>query len=78
MDQVKQGSKTLLDLFQASLAKKCWPNKGLYTRMPGPSTNDPSYATSSSEIDASHYLCIDEKSSVPYQNDSSYQNRQTK
>ena len=75
MDQVKKGSRTLLDLFQASLAKKCWPNKGLDSPTPGSSTNDPSYATSSSEMDASHFLRIDEKSSVLYQNDSSDQNK---
>ena len=65
MDQVKQGSKTLLNLFQKSLAKNVWPNKGLDSPTLGPSTNDPSYATSSSEMDASHYLRIEEKSSVP-------------
>ena len=64
MDQVKEGSKTIiLDLFQASLAKKCRPNKGLDFPTPGPSTNDQNYATSSSEIGKSHYLCSDEKSS---------------
>ena len=45
MDQVKQGSKTLLDLFQASSTKKCRPNKGLDSPTPGLSTNDPRYAT---------------------------------
>ena len=70
MDKIKQGSKTLLDPFEASLAKKCWPNKGLHSPTPGPSTNDPSYATSSFEMDASCYLRNDEKSSVPYPNDS--------
>ena len=33
-----------------SFAKRCKPNKGLDSLAPGPSTNDPSYATSSSEI----------------------------
>ena len=59
MDQVKQDSylKTLLDLFQASSAKKYRPNKGLDSSMPGPS-----YAASYSEIGKSHYLCTDKKS----------------
>ena len=61
MNQVKQGSKTIiLDLFQALSAKKCRPNKGLDSPMPRPSTNDPNYATSSSEIGELHYLCGDE------------------
>ena len=45
MDQIKQGSKTSLDLFQVSLAKKYWPNKGLDSPTSGPSTNDTSYAS---------------------------------
>ena len=62
MDQVKRDSKTIiLDLFQASSAKKCRPNKGLDSPTPRPSTNDPNYATSSSKIGESHYLCSDEK-----------------
>ena len=62
MDRVKEGSKTIiLGLFQASSAKKCRPNKGLDSPTPGPSTNDPNYAISSSEIGKSHYLCSDEK-----------------
>ena len=64
MDQVKEGCKTtILDLFQASSAKKCRPNKGLDSPTPGPNTNAPNYATSSSEIGESHYLCNDKKSS---------------
>ena len=59
MDQVKKGSKTLLDFFQASLAKKYKSNKGLDSPTSGPSTNDPSYATSSSKIDESHYFHSD-------------------
>ena len=66
MDQVNQGSKTILDLFQASLAKKCRPNKGLDSPTPGSSTNDMNYATSSSKIDESHYLCRDKKSLDKY------------
>ena len=31
-------------------AKRCKPNKGLDSPAPGPSTNDPIYATSSPEI----------------------------
>ena len=62
MDQVKEGSKTIIFyLFQASSAKKCGPNKELDPPTPGPSLNDPNYATSSSEIGESHYLCSDEK-----------------
>ena len=38
-------------------------NKGLNPPLLGPSTNDPSYATSSSEIGESHHLCCEEKSS---------------
>ena len=64
MNQVKEGSKTIiLDLFQASSAKKCRPNKGLDSPTPGPRTNDPNYATLPSEICELHYLCSDEKSS---------------
>ena len=62
MDQVKKGAKTLLDLFQASPAKTCRPNKGLDSSMPRPSINDPNYVTTSSEIGESHYICSDEKS----------------
>ena len=62
MDQVKKGSKTLLDFFQASSAKKCKSFKGLDSPTPRPSTNDRSKATSSSKIRESHYLCSDEKS----------------
>ena len=63
MDQVKESSKTIiLGPFQASSTKKCRPNNGLDSSTPGPSTNDPNYATSSSEIGESHYLCSDEKS----------------
>ena len=61
MDQVKQGSKTLLDFFEASFAKKCKPNKGLDSLTLGSSTNDLSYATLSSEIGKLHYLHSDEK-----------------
>ena len=50
MDHMKQAFKTLLDFFQASSAEKCEPNKGLNSPKPGQSKNDPSYATSSSEI----------------------------
>ena len=67
MHQVKKGSKTLLDFFffQASLAKKCKSNKALDSPTPGPSLNDLSYATLSSEIGELHYdySCSDEKSS---------------
>ena len=56
MDQVKQASKTLLDFFQVSSAKKHLSNKGLDFPMPRPSTNDPRYDTSSSKICESHYL----------------------
>ena len=62
MMEVKQGSKTLLDLFQASSAKKCrHKKKRLDSPTPMPSTIDPSYATSSSKIAESHYLCNDKK-----------------
>ena len=65
MDQVKMGSKTLLDFFQASLAKKCKSNNALDSPTPRLSTNNPSYATLSSEIGEMHYdyFCSDEKSS---------------
>ena len=43
-----------------SFAKRCKPNKGLDYPAPGPSTNDPSYATSSSKIGEYHYLHSDE------------------
>ena len=47
MDQVKRGSKTLFNFFfQESLAEHCKSNKGLDSPTPGPSTNNPSYATS--------------------------------
>ena len=63
MDQVKQGSKTLLDLFQVSSAKNCRPNKGLDSPTPMPSTNDLSYATSSSKKRRIALFRSDEKSS---------------
>ena len=62
MDQFKQGSKTILDLSQVSLAEKCRPNKGLESPLPGPSINHLSYATLSSKIGESHYLRSDENS----------------
>ena len=63
MDQVKEGSKTIiLDLFQASSAKRCRSDKGLDSPTSGPSTNDPNYATSSSKIGEKHCLYSDEKS----------------
>ena len=62
MDQVKKGSKTLLDFFfQPSSAKK--KSKGLDSPMPGPSTKDLNYATPSFKIGKSPYLRCDEKSS---------------
>ena len=60
MDQVKKGPKTF---FQASSTEICKSNKELDSPTPGPSTNNPSYAKSFSEIGESHYLCSDEKSS---------------
>ena len=63
MDHVKHAFKTLLDFFQAYSAEKFKPNKGLNSPMPGKGTNDPSCATSSSEISESLYLCSDGKSS---------------
>ena len=76
MDQVKQGSKTLLDLFQASSTKKCRPNKGLDSPTPGPRTNDQSYATLSSKIGKSHYSAATKNcwTIVPCQNHLSDQN----
>ena len=63
MDQVKKGSRTLLHFFfyQAYLVKKCKSNKGLDSPTIWSITNDPNYATLSSEIRESHYMCIDEK-----------------
>ena len=62
MDEFKKGSKTLLDFFfKAYSVKKCKSNKGLDSPTIGPSTNNPSCATSSSEISESYYLCSDEK-----------------
>ena len=63
MDQVKKGSKTLLDFFQAYSTEMCKSNKELDSPTLGPSKYNPSYATSFSEICESHYLCSDEKSS---------------
>ena len=64
MDQVKKGSKTLLDFFfQVCSAKICKSNKGLVSPTPGSVTNDPSWATSSFKTGKSHYLHSDEKSS---------------
>ena len=60
MDQVKKCSKTLFDFFQASSAEEYKSNKGLDFSTPAPRTNDPSYATSSSEIGELHYLHNDE------------------
>ena len=64
MDQVKKGSKTLLELdfFLVYSTEICKSNKELDSPTPGPSTNSLSYATSFSEIAESHYLCSDEKS----------------
>ena len=39
MDQVKNGSKTLLDFFQASSTEICKSNKELDSPTPAPSTN---------------------------------------
>ena len=78
MDQVKEGSKTIIvELFQVSLAKKCRPNKGLGSPMPRPSTNDPNYATSSSEI-VNHIISAvtkNHRTTDPYQNDTSRQKK---
>ena len=63
MDQVKKGSKTLLDFFQASLAKKYKSDKGLDYFTPAPSTDDLKYATSSSKVGERYYFRSDEKSS---------------
>ena len=41
---------SILDFFQVSSAKRFKPIKGLDSPAPRPSTNDPRYATSSSEI----------------------------
>ena len=62
MDQVKQGSKTLLDLFQVSSAQKSRLNKELDSPTPGPSTNDPRYATLSSKKWRIALFCSNEKS----------------
>ena len=76
MNQVKEGSKTIiLGLFQASLAKKCTPNKGLDFPTPGPSTNDPNYVTLSSEIGE---VTKNLRTTVPYQNDSSDKKKKKK
>ena len=64
MDQVKKGSKTLLDFFQASLTKKCKSNEKLDSPTLVPITNNLSYATLSSKIGESHYLFSDEKSHI--------------
>ena len=40
----------LFFFFQASSVERCKPNKGLDSPAHGPSTNDASYATPSSEI----------------------------
>ena len=74
MDQIKKGSKTLLYIFfQASSAEECKSNKGLDSPTPGPSMDDPSYATLSSKISESQYICSEEnrQTTVPHQNDSS-------
>ena len=75
MDQVKQGSKTILDLFQAYSAKKCRPNKGLDSLTPWSSTNDPSHATSSSESANRIISAVtkNRQTTVLYQNDLSDQ-----
>ena len=67
MDQVKEGSKTMI------LDLKCRPNKGSDSPTPGPSTNDTNYATSSSEIGKSITSAVTKncRTTVPYQNDSS-------
>ena len=72
---MKQAFKTLLDCFQASSAEKCKPSKGLKSSTPGQSTNDQSYATSSSEIGNRFISAMtkNRRTTVPYQNDSSDQ-----
>ena len=68
MDQVKKGSKTLLDFFSPSVfsLKKCKSNKGLDSPTLQPSHNESSYATASSEIGKSHYLHSDKNLSDNY------------
>ena len=80
MDQVKEGSKTIiLDLFQVSSAKKCKPNKGLDSPTPGPSTNDPNYATLSSVMANRIFSAAtkNRRTTVPYQNDLSHKKIET-
>ena len=77
MDQLKQGSKTSLDLFQESSAEKCTTNKGLDSPIPGQVEmaramlhRPPKSANRIiSPVTKNH------RPTVPYQNDSSDQNK---
>ena len=74
MDQVKEGSKTIiLALFQASSAKKCRPNKGLDSPTPGPSkmTQTMLHCPQKSANRIFSAVTKNRQTTVPYQNHSS-------
>ena len=75
MDQVKQGSKTLLDLFQASSAEKCRPNKGLDPPTPGhvQMTRAMLHRPPKSANCIISVVMKNRRPTVPYQNDTSDQ-----
>ena len=58
-----RANPALFNFFQLHSGTKCESNTGLDSPTIGPSPNDPSYASSSSEIGESLYLCSEEKSS---------------
>ena len=77
MDQVKQGSKTLLDLFQASSAEKCRPNKGLDSPTPGQVQMTPAMLHRPPKL-ANRIISVvmkNRRPTVPYQNDLSDQKK---
>ena len=72
MHRVKEGSKTIiLDLFQASSAKKCRPNKGLDSPTPWPSKMTPTmlHCPPKSANRIISALTKNRWTTVPYQND---------
>ena len=77
MDQVKQGCKTLLDLFQASSAENCRPNKGLDS--PTPSQVQMTGAMLHHPPESANCIISavtkNRRPTVPYQNDSSDQKK---
>ena len=77
MDQVKKGSKTLLDLFQVFSAKKCRPNKGLHSPTPVQvqMTRTKLHHPLKSANRIISAMTKNRRTTVPYENDSSDQKK---